>query len=72
MKVVYDPDTDTLTVVLRSAPVSDSDEEQPGLILDFDEEGDLVGLEILDAARRVFLPDGEAVVEIRGLPTRSL
>lgn len=54
MKVVYDKRTDTLSVVLReNSPVFESDEEKPGVILDYDEQGNLVSLEILDASRRV-------------------
>ena len=53
MKVTYDARTDTLSVILRDAPVAESDEGKPGVILDFDAAGELVGLEILDASRRV-------------------
>jgi uncharacterized protein YuzE len=54
MKVRYDPKTDTLSVILKeNVPVVESDEDKPGVILDYDELGDLVSLEILDASRRV-------------------
>jgi uncharacterized protein YuzE len=54
MKVRYDPKTDTLSVILKeNTPVIESDEDKPGVILDYDEVGDLVSLEILDASRRV-------------------
>lgn len=53
MKVNYDPETDTLTIELKAGQVAESDESRPGVILDFDEHGDLLGLEILDASRRV-------------------
>jgi uncharacterized protein YuzE len=54
MKVSYNEKTDVLSVVLKEGvPVSESDEDKPGVILDYDEEGDLVSLEILDASRRV-------------------
>lgn len=54
MKVTYDSKTDTLTVILRSdVQVAESDENNPGVILDYDEAGSLISLEVLDTSQRV-------------------
>ena len=54
MKVNYDKKTDTLSVILRNdAKVAESDEDKPGVILDYDDQGNLISLEILDASKRV-------------------
>jgi uncharacterized protein YuzE len=57
MKVIYDRETDTLTIILAESPVVESDEDKPGVILDYDASGNLVSLEILDASRRVMVPN---------------
>lgn len=54
MKVAYDAQTDTLTIVLKEdVTVAESDEDRPGVVLDYDVRGDLVSIEILDASKRV-------------------
>lgn len=54
MKVSYDTRTDTLSFILKEGvTVAESDEDKPGVILDYDTKGDLVSMEILDASRRV-------------------
>jgi len=68
MKVIYDRKTDTLTVIFVDAPVAESDEEKPGIILDYDAGGNLVSLEILDASRRVKLPYG---IEYQVVPVEA-
>ena len=56
MKVIYDRESDTLTIIFAEAPVAESNEDKPGVILDYDEKGNLISLEILDASQRVSIP----------------
>ena len=56
MKVTYDQVADTLTIIFTETPVAESDEDKPGVILDYDDKGNLVSLEIMDASRRVNMP----------------
>ena len=65
MRVVYDPKTDTLTIVLSDAPIAESDEDKPGIVLDYDASGNLISLEILDASRRVVQPT-QMIYELAG------
>lgn len=54
MKVSYDSRTDTVTVILKvDARVVESDEVRPGVILDYDQEGQVVSVEVLEASHRV-------------------
>lgn len=56
MKITYDPEVDVLRLIFSSAVIEESDEEKPGIILDFDKDGNLVGMERLDASRRMENP----------------
>jgi uncharacterized protein YuzE len=56
MRVEYDGETDTLTATLREGIVAESDEDKPGVILDYDEGGNLLSIEVLDASQRVQEP----------------
>lgn len=51
MRVSYDPEVDVLRIRLNSSAVFESDEGKPGIILDYDAEGRVVGMEILDASK---------------------
>ena len=56
MKVTYDPEVDVLRMLFSDARITESDEDKPGVILDYDEAGNVVGLEILNASQRVDNP----------------
>jgi uncharacterized protein YuzE len=56
MKVTYDPEVDVLTIIFSHAAVEESDETKPGVIIDFDREGNIVGMEILDASKHIENP----------------
>ena len=53
MKIIYDPDTDVLNITFSDVPVEESDEDKPGIILDYDAKGNIVGIEVLDASTRL-------------------
>jgi uncharacterized protein YuzE len=53
VKVTYDPEVDVLRVVLSDASIEESDEATPGLIMDYDGDGSIVALEMLDASAQI-------------------
>jgi len=56
VKVKYDPRVDVLRILFSNAPIEESNEDKPGVILDYDKNGNLVGIEILDASTRIENP----------------
>ena len=50
MRLRYDPEADALVLRFADAPIVESEEVRPSLILDFDAEDRLVALEVLDAS----------------------
>ena len=56
MKVTYDQEVDILRIILSDADVEESDEDKPGIIIDYDDRGNVVGMEILDASSRMTDP----------------
>lgn len=53
MKVRIDKEYDALYFELDEAEIVESEEIQPGIIMDFDAQGRLVGIEILDLSKRL-------------------
>jgi uncharacterized protein YuzE len=60
MKIVYDRETDTLTIILRDAKIRESEEVRPGVIADFGYDGQIVRFEILSASKVVTQPKAVA------------
>ncbi len=53
MKIIYNPETDSLTITLRQERIKESAEVRPGVIADFGYDGGIVRLEILQASKVV-------------------
>ena len=68
MKFHYYPDTDSLYIDLSEKPSTDSTEVAPGIILDFDENGQLVGIDIDHASKVANL----STLEAKSLPVQTL
>lgn len=57
MKVNYDKEVDVLRILLSDRQIVESDETRPDVILDYDAEGNVVGMEILNASKHTQLPN---------------
>jgi len=63
MKLHYDSDTDSLYIDLADRPSVESLEVRPGLVLDLDADGQVVGIDMDHASDWIDLPPaGELVV----------
>ena len=61
MRIHYDPDSDSLYIGLSSSSTNtESEEVAPGVVLDFDSNKQIVGIEIDHASRMVDLNRLEA------------
>lgn len=72
MRLRYYTDTDSLYIDLADRPSADSREVTPGVVLDFDAAGTLVGIDIDQASRHLDLSglgSGSVPVEIAGTRT---
>ena len=55
MKFKYYPETDSLYIDLSSKPSVESREVSEGVVLDYDSEGNLVGIDIDNASKKIEL-----------------
>ena len=51
--VDYDAQADILRMIFKDIPIEESDEFQSGVIVDYDAEGNVIGVELLDASKRL-------------------
>lgn len=56
MKVKYDKEVDVLYISFSKNKIKESDEDKPEIILDYDKQGSIVGIEILDASKKMKNP----------------
>ena len=56
MKVKYDPETDTLNFIFSDGRIKESDEVKEGIIVDYDNGGKIVSIEVLDASKHTKKP----------------
>jgi uncharacterized protein YuzE len=68
MKLSYDVETDSLYIHLSDVPSVDSDEVVDGVVLDFDSNGTLVGIDVQHASEKTDMTS----VALSHLPLREL
>jgi uncharacterized protein YuzE len=57
MKIKYDKQTDVLYIQFNNNTISESGEDQKGVIVDYDNESNVVGIEILNASSKLPQPN---------------
>ena len=53
MKIHFDQQADALYLRLADTPIVASEEVRPGVVLDFDADNQVVGMEIFNVAKRI-------------------
>ena len=71
MKIEYSKDVDALYIKLREAKIADSMDIEEGVTVDIDENGHIVGLEILDASDKLDISD-IVNISIENLPLEKV
>jgi uncharacterized protein YuzE len=70
MKIEYSKEADALYVYFKEEYVAKSKEIEDGVVIDFDEKGQLIGIEVLDVTQRFTLAD-IVNVNIENLPVET-
>jgi len=70
MKIEYSKEADAIYVYFKEEYVAKSKEIEDGVVIDFDEKGQLIGIEVLDVSKRFKLSD-IVNVNIENLPIEA-
>lgn len=70
MKIEYSKEADAIYVYFKEEYVAKSKEIEDGVVVDFDEKGQLIGIEVLDVSKRFKLSD-IVNVNIENLPVEA-
>ncbi len=71
MKIEYSKEADAIYVYFKEDFVEKSKEIEDGIVIDFDKNGQLIGIEALDASKRFNLAD-IVNVNIENLPVEAI
>lgn len=63
MNIKFDKEADAVYLRFSDCEVAESDEEKPGIIIDYDKNGNIVGIELLEASKKIGKP-GSLVYEV--------
>ncbi|SHE30703.1 Uncharacterized protein YuzE [Fodinibius roseus] len=63
MNIRFDKETDIVYLRFTDAEIVESDEDKPGVIIDYDKDGNVVGIEMLNASKKMKKP-GSLVYEV--------
>jgi uncharacterized protein YuzE len=58
MVIRYDKELDIVYIRFSEKKITESNEDKPGIILDYDIEGSIVGIEVLNASSQMLQPNG--------------
>jgi uncharacterized protein YuzE len=71
MKIEYSKEADAIYVYFKEDYVASSREIEDGVVIDFDNKGQLIGIEVLDVSQRFSLSD-IVNVNIENLPIEAI
>ncbi len=57
MVIKYDKESDIIYIQFSDRKVAESEEDRPGIILDYGENGEIVGIEVLNASKQTNQPN---------------